>query len=112
MSATETTGAIYVPISPRTLALRGLAASRLARGGSIERDARCARERAVNWLALATLLAAWNVEARLDEAPRPGSLAEHAGTSAVAPVNGFDWTRPARTRWTACAAQDSSPRGA
>ncbi len=105
-------GAIHVQITPRTLAVRGLAASCLARGGSIERDARCARERAVNWLALAMLLAAWNVEARLDDASQARPLEKHEGATAAQPISGFDWTRPIRSRWNACAAQESCPRGA
>lgn len=105
-------GANHVQITPRTLAVRGLAASRLARGGSIECDARCTRERAVNWLALALLLAAWNVEARLDDTHWPGSLMGRPDAPAGPLTGGFDWTEPARTRWTACAAQDPCLRGA
>jgi len=105
-------GANHVPITPRTLAVRGLAASRLARGGSIECDTRCVHERPVNWLALAMLLAAWNVEARLDEAPWPGTLAGRPDVPAAPSTGGFDWTEPARNRWTACAAQDPCLRDA
>jgi hypothetical protein len=103
------TGGTRVPITVRglvgnSLAVRGLAAAPLARGGSIEVDAIHARDRAVSWIALALLLASWNVEARLEAetaAPRVSS----GEVSVMRAAAGYDWTRPAPTRWTSCAAR-------
>ena len=105
-------GANHVPITLRRLAVRGLAADSLARGGSFERDGRCVRERAVNWLALAMLLGAWNVEARLDDTSRPATLEDQPREAAGVPIGGFDWTEPERTRWTSRAVQATNRRGA
>ncbi|MGH8264386.1 MAG: hypothetical protein ACRETU_12030, partial [Steroidobacterales bacterium] len=63
--STPHAGGIHVPVTVRTLAMRSLAATELARAGTVECDGRGLRERTVNWLALAMLLAAWNVEAQL-----------------------------------------------
>jgi hypothetical protein len=104
-------GGPNVPVTVRRLSMGNLAAERLVRGGSIEVDTMRVRERAVNWLALALLLAAWNVEARLD-ATKPGPLTGHTTRCARSTGDGFDWTEPKPTRWTSCAARDPSPRGA
>lgn len=103
---------IPVPITVRTLAARSLAASRLVRSGGIECDARPLRERAVNWLALALLLAAWNVEARLTGPSPQSALGSTSPDTAGWPPGGFDWTEPRVTKWTSCAAQDPCRRGA
>lgn len=105
-------GGPRVPVTVRTLTVRSLAANALARGGSIECDASRVRERAVNWLALALLLAAWNLEARLDDAP-PASAPSEPPLDRIEPeVAGFDWTEPESTAWSFCAARTSAPYGA
>lgn len=101
-----------VPVTVRTLAARSRAASQLARGGGSECDARSLRERAVNWLALALLLAAWNVEARLAGPSPQAALKSTPPEAAGWPPGGFDWTEPRVTKWTSCAARDSFRRGA
>lgn len=102
----------HVPVTVRTLAVRSLAANALARGGSLESDMSRARERAVNWLALALLLAAWNVEARLDDAPPASALSQPPPGPAAPAVTGFDWTEPKSTAWSFCAARAPAPCGA
>jgi hypothetical protein len=94
------TGGFQVPVTVRTLAAC---------------DARRLRERAVNWLALALLLAAWNVEARLDAGDvvrADDALSGDTPQTAGRPPGGFDWTQPRMTKWTSCAAHDSRRRGA
>jgi hypothetical protein len=106
-------GGIRVPVTVRTLAMRSLAAA--ARTGAVACDARRLRERTVNWLALAMLLAAWNVEARLsagDVTPPGGTLNGGTPQTAGLPPGGFDWTEPRTTRWTSCAAHNLRQRGA
>ena len=108
-------GGLHVPVTVRTLAVRRLAAAELAHAGAVECDARLLRERTVNWLALAMLLAAWNVEARLgagDLTPPVGALNVGTPQAAGLPPGGFDWTEPKMTRWTSCAALDLRRRGA
>jgi hypothetical protein len=96
-----------VPITVRTLA-----ANALARGGSIECDMSRVREHAVNWLALAMLLAAWNVEARLED-PMPASPSGDRPLASVErALGGFDWTERKSGRWIASAARHSVPCGA
>lgn len=102
-------GGPHVPVTVRTLAVRSLAAKTLARGRSIEYDTRRARERAVNWLALAMLLAAWNVEARLDDSVQAGSLSERPPAPFEPGVGGFDWTEPRSAGWMSCAARQMAP---
>jgi len=112
--STPHAGGLHVPITVRTLAMRRLAATELARAGSVECDARRLRERTVNWLALAMLLAAWNVEARLgagDVTP-PGDALRGSPQTAGRPPGGFDWTQPRMTKWTSCAAHNLRQRGA
>lgn len=113
--STPHTGALHVPVTVRTLAMRRLAAVELTRAGTLACDTRRLRERTVNWLALAMLLAAWNVEAHLgagDASPAGGALNDDAPQAAGQPPGGFDWTQPATTKWTSCAAHGSRPRGA
>jgi hypothetical protein len=105
-------GGPHVPVTVRTLAVRSLAANTLARGGSIEYDTGRARERAVNWLALAMLLAAWNVEARLDDAPPASSLVDRPLTVFEPAVGGFDWTEPRSPGWMSGTARQMAPCGA
>ena len=98
------------PITVRSLAVPGLAAPALARGGSIDVDTIRARERAVSWLALALLLGAWNVEARLDGgAPACDSAGSGARPERSA-VAGLDWTNPRPTRWTSTAGRAPAAR--
>ena len=103
------TGGARVPITVRglacnSLAVRGLAARALARGGSIEVDAIHVRDRAVSWIALALLLTSWNVEARLEaETAAPAAISR--GVPVTRAAAGYDWARPAPTRWTSCAAR-------
>lgn len=106
------TGGSHVPVTVRTLSVRSLAAGRLAHGGSIECDVRGARQRSVNWLALALLLGAWNVEARLQEPPPQDALKDVSPETAGWPPGGFDWTEPRESRWASCAAHDGCRRGA
>jgi hypothetical protein len=94
------------------LAVRDLAAAGLARGGAIEVDAIRVRERSVSWIALALLLAAWNVEARLDDSTEPRALAGQPTQPSGAVNAGFDWTESKATRWKSCAARATSSRGA
>jgi len=113
--STPHAGGLHVPITVRTLAVRSLAATELARAGTLECDARRLRERTVNWLALAMLLAAWNVEARLcagDVTPPGDALSGGAPQTAGVPPGGFDWTQPRITKWTSCAARNLRGRGA
>jgi len=108
-------GGLQVPLTVRTLAMRGLASAGLTPAGVVEFDRRGLRERTVNWLALAMLLAAWNVEARLgagDVAPPGGTLNADTPQTAGRPPGGFDWTDPAMTKWTSCAAHNLRQRGA
>jgi hypothetical protein len=103
------TGGDRVPITVRSLAVgnlavRGLAAAALARGGSIEVDAIHVRDRVVSWIALALLLTSWNVEARL-EAEKAAPAVTSREVSVTRAAAGYDWTRPAPTRWTSCAAR-------
>jgi hypothetical protein len=93
-------GGPHVPVTVRTLAVRSLAANTLA------------RERAVNWLALAMLLAAWNVEARLDDAPPASSLVDRPLTVFEPAVGGFDWTEPRSPGWMSGTARQMAPCGA
>ena len=102
-------GGPHVPVTVRTLAVRSLAAKTLARGGSIEYDTGRARERAVNWLALAMLLAAWNVETRLGGSPQADSLSERPPAPFERGVGGFDWTEPRSAGWMSCAARPTAP---
>jgi len=96
-------GGRRAPITVRSLVVRG---------GSIEVDASRARERAVSWLALAMLLGAWNVEARLDDATARSESAGGAPPAARSALEGFDWTEPRPTRWTSCAGRDPGARDA
>ena len=105
-------GGRRAPITVRSLVVHGLAANGLVRGGSIEVDAIRARERAVSWLALAMLLGAWNVEARLDDATARSESAGGAPPAARSALEGFDWTESRPTRWTSCAGRDPGARGA
>jgi hypothetical protein len=91
------TGGFHVPVTVRTLAVRSQS------------------ERVVNWLALAMLLGAWNVEARLDAgdvAPSGDALSGDTPQTAGRPPGGFDWTERRMTKWTSCAAHDLRRRGA
>ncbi len=98
-------GGARAPITIRRLAVRGLAAASLARGGSIEVDAIHVRDRAISWIALALLLASWNVEARLDVATAAAPVTSGEASATRAATAGYDWTRPVPTRWTSCAAR-------
>jgi hypothetical protein len=104
------TGGARVPITVRSLAVgnlavRGLAATPLARGGSIEVDANHVRDRAVSWIALALLLTSWNVEARLEAETAAAAVTSRGVSVTRAAAAGYDWTRPRPTRWTSCAAR-------
>jgi hypothetical protein len=95
--------------------MRGLVAAELTRAGAVQCDGRRLRERTVNWLALAMLLAAWNVEAHLgagDCALPGGALNDDSPQTAGRPPGGFDWTEPRMTKWTSCAAHNLRQRGA
>lgn len=111
-------GGSDVPVTLRSVALRCLVARNLAgrrRPGSrpadsagIENAEASLRDHAVNWLALALLLAAWNVEARLDDIAQPGAIDLHAVRCTSPRSTGLDWTERRATRWArgaACAAQ-------
>ena len=102
-------GGGHVPVTLRRLAARALAANALVSGGTIEADATCVRDCAVSWLALAMLLAAWNIEAHLDD---PATTAAMASDSSRSVSGGFDWTQHKPTRWTSCLVHDSSSCGA
>jgi hypothetical protein len=104
-----TAGGSNVPVTLRSVAVRDRFARGVGRpqrsgpgsagGAAIESAQASLREHAVNWLALALLLSAWNVEARLADFAQPDALVARHDPAAPPRSSGLDWTERPATRW-------------